>query len=85
MSEIEIDSSVPSWWWQSGAYYLQQLGGTIYKKPIKKPKFWNKPEYHGDGNMLLDKTTQSIINQMAFFRNLMASNLTKKLKEKGVI
>ncbi len=85
VSEIEIDSDIPSFYWQGNAHYLQQLGGTINKEPIKKPQFWNKPQYHGDGNGFLDKVTQSIINQVSFFRNLMASSLTKKLKQKGAI
>jgi len=85
ISEIEISSSNPSWYWQGMAYYLQQLDGTIDKKQIKKPKFWNKSKYHGDGNAFLDKIAQSIINQIAFYRNQMASKLTKKLKYKGII
>ena len=82
VSEIFVDSQVPAWYWQGGAYNLQQLDGTIYKKPIKKPKFWNKDKYHGDSNFFLDKITQRVINQYKFYAQQMAQMLTKKAQEK---
>ena len=85
VSDIEIDSDVPMFYWQGAAYYLQQLDATIYKKSIIAPKFWNQDKYHGDGNAFVDKITQSILNQIAFFRNLMGSMLTKRLRDKGYL
>ena len=83
ISYIQIDSEVPAFYWQGGAYYLQQLDGTIYDKPIITPTFWNQDKYHGKDNFFIDKITQSIINQVAFYRNQMAVSLTKKLKQLG--
>lgn len=82
VSEILIDTNIPSWYWQSGAYNLQQIGGTIVKRKIRAPKFWNKPKYHGDSNFFLDKVSQRIINQIEFYSNQMAQMLTNRAKKK---
>lgn len=82
VSNIEIDSDVPMFYWQGAAWNLKQLDGTIYKGSIKEPQHWNKDDYHGDGNAFLDKITQGIINQISFFRNIIAGNVNKKLKRK---
>lgn len=85
VSNIEIDSNVPSFYWQGGAYNLQKLGGTIFKHTIPAPKWWNQPGRHGDGQLYIDKITQGIINQIEFFKNIMAQMLTKKLREGGYL
>jgi hypothetical protein len=82
---IEVDSSVPAFYWQGGAYWLQQLGGTIYKNPIIAPQFWNRDDLHGDGNFFIDKITQRIFNQIGFYEQQMASALQKALKEQGYL
>ena len=85
VSFIEIDSSVPAFYWQGGAYWLQQLDGTIYKKPIIAPKFWNRADLHGDGNFFIDKITQRIFNQIGFYEQQMASALQKVLRDGGYL
>jgi hypothetical protein len=92
IANIEIDSEVPAWYWQGGAYNLQRIGGTIYKRFIKKPqkkpnKGWYRdyPKGHGDGHFFIDKITQSIVNSIGFYLNLMAQAATKVLKEAGKI
>jgi hypothetical protein len=82
VSDVEIDTDCAAWYWQSGAYSLQQLGGTIRKRKIKAPQFWNNPKYHGDGNFFLDKITQRIINQYKFYSQQMAQMLTSQAKKR---
>ena len=85
VSYIQIHSSVPAFYWQGGAYWLQQLDGIIYNRPIIKPKFWNRRDLHGDGNFFIDKITQSILNQIEFYKNQMAVSLTSKLRKDGYL
>ena len=90
IAHIEVDSDVPAWYWQGGAYNLQKIGGTIYKQYIKKPKNnptsgWARPhpKGHGDGPYFLDKITQSIVNSIGRYLSQMAKAATEELKKSG--
>jgi len=101
IANVEIDSDVPGWYWQGGTYWLQQLGGTIYKRRVKKPKHWNRPTGkmkkdkwgnqkpptggHGDSRYFLDKITQSIVNSIGRYVKDMARAATDELRKKRII
>ena len=61
---------------------LITLDAAIFPTKIA-PKKWDK--IHGDGDAFLDKHTAGLINQMGFFLNPMASMLTKRLRDKGLL
>jgi len=85
IANVEIDSDVPGWYWQGGTYWLQQIGGTIYKQYVRKPKKWNRPfpKGHGDGHYFLDKITQAIINSIRRYTKEMARSATEVLHKAG--
>jgi len=76
-SKIQIWSDVPAFHYQGMNYYLSNLNGSIYPTNIK-PKFWDK--YH-NGEQLLDKHIQGIINAIKFYipqmRQILKSYLIK--------
>jgi hypothetical protein len=81
VSEVEIDDQTPAAYWQGGMYNLQQVDASIYKKPIIAPKHWNKAKYHGNGNFLLSKIAQRVVNLYKFYAQQAAQMLNKKAKE----
>lgn len=85
IANVEIDSDVPGWYFQGGTYWLQKLGGTIYKKHVRKPKKWNRPypKGHGEDQYFLDKITQSIINSIRRYLKQMSRAATEELMRKG--
>lgn len=83
VSNIQISSTAPSFYWQGMAWYLTQIDASIYPVNIK-PQFWNKPQYHGD-NYFTDKHTYGILRQISFFTQQMGSKLTGKLQKRGLI
>jgi len=84
VSYIQIFSNDPSFHWQWMNFWISQLDGSIYPTDIA-PKFWNKPELHGDGNAFTSKHLAGLINNIKFWYNPMASMLTKKLKDRGLL
>jgi len=89
IAQVEMDSSVPSFYWQGAAYNLKAIGGTIYKQSIRKPqnkknKGWARPypKGHGEAGIFLDKISQSICNNIVRYIPDMAKATTKLLKEK---
>ena len=84
VSNVQVFSTSPSFYYQGIAYWLTQLGGSIYPVEIE-PHKWNAENLHGDGNAFLDKHTAGVLNQIAFFGNQMASKLTKTLKDGGLL
>jgi len=89
ISEIKIFNSSPAMHWQGMNYNLSQLDAALYPTNIA-PTVWNryKNKHTGAthaGNQILDKESQRIINQFFFYRNIMASMLTKKLKQEEII
>jgi len=80
VSNIQVSSTSPSFNWQGFAWNLTQIDGSIYPQTIK-PKQWDK--IHGDA--FLDKHLYGLLRQISFWNNPMASMLTKKLKDKGLI
>jgi hypothetical protein len=82
VSNVQVFSTSPSFHWQGFSYWLSQLDGSVYPTNIK-PKFWDT--IHGDGDAFLDKHLYGLLRQIAFFRNQMASMLTKRLKQRELI
>lgn len=90
VAEIQIFDSTPQWHWQGCNYNMSSVfDASIYPTDIP-PSHWNhvKNKHNGSehkGNQLLSKYGQRIINQIAFWSNPMASMLTKRLKDEGLI
>lgn len=76
-SQIKIWSDVPAFHYQGMNYHLSKVNGSIYPTNIKA-KHWDK--YH-NGEQLLDKHTQGIINAIKFYipqmRQILKSYLIK--------
>lgn len=81
---VQVWSDAPSFHWQGMNYWISQLDGSIYPTDIK-PKRWNNPKLHGDGNAFVDKHLGGLLNQMGFFLNQMASMATSRLKKRGLL
>jgi len=81
-ADIQVFSTSPSFHYQGFNYWLSQLDGSIYPTTIK-PQRWDK--IHGDGDAFVDKHLYGLMRQIKFFRNQMASMITKKLKDRGLI
>lgn len=73
----------PAFHWQGCNSNLTQVGAALHPTSIE-PKFWNQEKYHGQ-TYFLDKSSGSLIRQIDFFMNPMASMLNKKLKDAGII
>lgn len=83
VSNIQVFSNAPSFHWQGMNAMLSQLDGSIHPTDIM-PKFWNQDQYHGD-NYFLDKHLYGLMRSIDFFEQQMASMLTKKLQDRGLI
>lgn len=81
VANVQVFSTSPSWQYQSYNYNMSQLDGSIYPTNIA-PKVWDK---RLGGDYFLDKHLYGLIRGIDFFLNPMASMLTKKLKDRGLI
>lgn len=84
VANIQVFSNDPSFHWQGINYFLSQIDGSIYPTNIA-PKVWNAPHLHGDGQAFVTKHIAGVFNQIGFFEQQMASMLTKRLREKGLL
>lgn len=80
-SYVQIFSDSPSFWFQGFAKRLSDLDGAIYT-PTQDKGIWKKRHDNSDYT-LLDKHTTRIINQIAFYRNQMASSISATLRKLG--
>ncbi len=80
---IRLWNSSPSWHWQGMNANLTRLDGAIHPTDIM-PKVWNQPDRHGDVYWL-DKHTSGLLANIAYWKNNMASMLTKKLRDEGYL
>lgn len=84
VSAVRFWNNSPGFHWQGLNYNLSRLDGAIHPTtiaPTSGPRGWK--DRHGVA--FLDKHTGGIIQSLAFFRNLMASMLTKKLRDGGYL
>lgn len=84
VSAIKLFSNIPSFQYQGSNYYLSVLDGSLHPTDII-PKFWNDETRHGDSNNFLDKATYGIIQQYQFWKNPLASMVTKYLRDRGLL
>ena len=84
VSDVQVSSTSPSFLFQGNAYWLHQIDSSIVPED-RAPKRWNASHLHGNNGSFLSKDLYGVIRQISFFRNQMASMLTKKLKERGLI
>ena len=84
VSNVQVWSNDPSFWWQGISYWLTQLDGCIFPNNIA-PQRWNAAHLHGDGNAFLNKHMQSLINGIKFWYGPMSQMLTKKLRDNDII
>ena len=82
MSEIKVSSNDPSFQYQGLNYRLSSIDGSIYPTDIPDP-VWGPRHNNGDG--LIGKHLQGLINGMAFWKSPMASMLTKKLRKRKLL
>lgn len=82
VANVQVFSTSPSFHWQGFNAWCSQIDASIYPTDIM-PKFWD--QYHGDGEAFLDKHLYGVIRQIKFWMNPMASMLTRKLKDRGLI
>jgi hypothetical protein len=80
VSDVQVFSSSPSFQYQAYNWNNSQVGTAIYPTNIA-PKVWDK---YND-NAFLDKHLYGIIRNIDFWLNPMASMITKRLKEKGLL
>jgi hypothetical protein len=83
VSNVQLFSTSPSFQYQSMNFNMSQVDASIYPTNIA-PKVWDSPHLHGE-NAFLDKHLYGLINQIGFFANPMASMLTKRLKDRGLL
>lgn len=84
VSNAQVFSTSPSFHWQGMNYNLSQLDGSIHPTTIA-PKVWNQPGRHGPDDYFLDKHLYGLMRNIVFWYSPMASMLTKKLKDRGLI
>ncbi len=84
VADVQVWSNSPSFHWQGINYWLSQLDSSIYPTDIA-PKFWNQPHLHGNNGAFADKHLGGVLRQISFFEEQMASMLTKRMKEKGML
>lgn len=83
VSNVQIFSTSPSFHWQGMNYNLSQLDASIYPTDIDNPVWGPR---HGDkSGYFLDKHLSGLLRQVSFWLNPMASMLSKKLKDRGLI
>jgi len=84
VSYVQVWSNDPSFQYQGINYWLTQVDASIHPTNIA-PKQWNNPGLHGDGNAFLSKHLGGLINGIKFWYQPMASKLTKRLKDEGIL
>ncbi len=82
VADIEWWVNDMSFLFQGFQYWLTQLDASIFPEN-RKPKRWDK--IHGDGQAFTTKHMAQVIDQLPFFRNIMASSLTTLLRKEGYI
>lgn len=81
VSDIQVFSTSPSFQLQGMAYWNTQLGSSIHPEN-RAPQRWDK--FHGE-DYFLDKHLGTLFMSIKFFLNPMASQLTGKLRQRGLI
>lgn len=81
VSNVQVFSTSPSLHWQGMNFNLSQVDASIYPTDIP-PRHWDS--YHGE-NYFLDKHLAGLLNQISFFENQMASMLTNRLQNRGLL
>lgn len=89
VADIKLWNSIPAYHFQGSNYLLSSVfDASIYPTniPITVWNSYKNPvgKSH-NSEQFLDKDSQSILNQFYFYRNNMASMLTKKLRQEGLI
>lgn len=84
VAHIQVFSNDPSFHWQGVNFWLSQLDASIYPTTIA-PKFWNAPHLHGDGQAFVTKHIAGVFHQIGFFQQQMASMLSRRLREEGLL
>lgn len=77
VASVQVNCNDPSFWWQGDAWVLSQFDAAINPTDIA-PKHWEK--LHNNDNFLC-KHLDLIFAQIEFFIPIMASMLSKYLKE----
>lgn len=86
VSNVRVFSTSPSLHFQGMNFNLSQMDASRYPTNIS-PDEWG-PRHGGTGNYFVDKHMYGIIRQIVnrgFFLQQMASSLTSKLKQRGLI
>lgn len=83
-ANVQVWSNAPSYHYQGMNFYASQLDASIYPTDIE-PQFWNQSHLHGSGPYLLDKHLLGLVKAIKFWRQPMASMLTKRLKSRGFL
>lgn len=83
VSNVQVFSTSPSFHWQGANYNLSQLDGSMYPTDIPNDTWGPR---HGDkSGYFLDKHLYGLLRSIEFFLNPMASMLTSKLQQRGLI
>lgn len=83
VSEIQVFCNCPMFHWQSPNYYLStEFDGSIYPTSIAAP-VWGP--LHNDGDGLVCKHLDLVLNSIKFWYSPMASKLQGKLYRRGYI
>lgn len=86
VSNVKVFSTSPSLHFQGMNFNLSQMDASRYPTSIP-PNEWG-PRHGGIGNYFVDKHMYGLIRQIAnrgFFMQQMASSVTKKLKDRGLL
>lgn len=81
VADIQVFNTSPSFQYQSYNYNCSQIDASAYPTKIA-PKVWDK---RLGGDYFLDKHLFGFLQQISFFLNPMASSLSQKLKDRGII
>lgn len=81
---VQVFSDAPSFHWQGVNYYASQLDASIYPTDIA-PRVWNADHLHGSGPYVADKHLGGLLRHISFFEQQMASMLTRKLRDRGIL
>lgn len=83
VSNVQVFSTSPAFHWQGANFNLSQLDGSIHPTNISNP-IWG-PRHGDKDGYFVGKHLYGLLKQMGFWLNPMASTLTKKLKDRGLI
>lgn len=83
VSDIQVSSNDPSFQYHGFNYHLSSVfDGSIYPTKIPDP-VWGPRHNNGDG--IVSKHLSSLLSGISFWKNPMASMLTKKLRDRKLI